>query len=71
MCVTQIVTIETPVCPNCGKVSFLKLPAQKLMDWASGKLIQEVFPDMHPDVLELLITGTHPECWDAIFGDFE
>lgn len=33
--------------------------------------IQDAFPEWSADKRELLITGTHPECWDAIFEDVD
>lgn len=40
-------------------------------EWKKGTLIQRVWPLATNDTRETLITGTHPECWDAMFNDEE
>lgn len=32
-----------------------------------GEHVQNIFPQRSNDERELLITGTHPECWDTMF----
>ena len=32
-------------------------------------LIQHAFPEMPMETRELLISGTHPECWDSLYKD--
>lgn len=36
--------------------------------FASGELIQDILPAMSLEQREMIITGTHPECWDAMFA---
>jgi len=64
-----MITYTTPKCMICQTTTILRLPAEKLNRWASGELIQNVFPDLNPDVRELIKTGTHPECWDSMYLD--
>ena len=59
----------TPPCFGCGKATALSLDADKVGRWKAGALIQEVWPEKTPAERELLITGTHPACWDALIGD--
>jgi hypothetical protein len=40
-----------------------------LNNWRAGVLIQRAFPNMTADQREMLITGTHPECWETMFAD--
>jgi len=30
-----------------------------------------MFPELIPDQRELLISGTHPACWDVMFAEVE
>ncbi len=44
------------------------LDNDKLARYKAGELVQRVWPEMSTDERELLITGTHPACWSAMFG---
>ena len=58
-----------------GEVSERTYPMDKrtmvarLEDWAAGKNVQNVFPDLSADDREFLMTGITPAEWDAAFGD--
>ena len=62
-------TAITKPCTHCGETSKLRVDADAYRQWVSGALIQDAFPDMDADNRELLISGTHPACWDTMFGD--
>ena len=47
------------------------LDNDKLARYKAGELVQRVWPEMSRDERELLITGTHPACWSAMFGGGE
>lgn len=64
-----MVTITTNPCPVCGKRSEVEVDEQAARKWASGMLAQDAFPEMSKDTRELLITGTHPKCWDELFPE--
>ena len=59
----------TPNCECCGKSSVVLLPRIRFERWQSGQLVQDVFPDLSADLRELLLYGTHPPCWVALYGD--
>ena len=61
--------ITTPACMECKETSTVEVTVPELKAWEAGVPIQKVFPHMTPDERELLITGTHSECWDAMFGE--
>jgi hypothetical protein len=64
--------VTTKPCLACGKVSEVEVDNAAYRDYTErGMLIQEVFPDKDAGWRELLITGTHPECWKKIFADEE
>jgi hypothetical protein len=39
--------------------------------WQKGQMVQDAFPRMSADQIELLVTGTHPKCWESIFPEEE
>jgi len=61
-------TVEygTPPCSFCGRDSVLVVPTVPLARWFAGELIQDAFPDWTRERRELLKTGIHPECWNAM-----
>ena len=62
-------TTITKPCIHCNETSAITVDAAAHRRWRSGALIQDAFPDMDADTRELLISGIHPACWDAMFGD--
>jgi len=63
--------IVTKPCTVCHQTSTVSVDALGFKQWQEGKLIQEALPYLSADQRELLITGTHPECWDMMFGEEE
>lgn len=61
----------TQPCIVCGETSEMVLERNKLHIWKNGTPVQIVFPEVNDDARELLISGTHPQCWGKIFGDNE
>lgn len=63
-------TVRTPQCVVCGKVSYITVETIRLRWWQDeGMHIQRAFPDLSPDVREVMISGTHPKCWDVLFPE--
>jgi len=65
-----ITTMPCIVCGERSKVSVSTGQHQKLLS-GDRPHIQDIFPDWDSGKRELLITGTHPECWNKIFGSDE
>ena len=56
-------------CIQCGETNFINVDKESYELWNSKQLlIQDAFPDLKPEEREVIKTGIHPECWDAIFG---
>jgi hypothetical protein len=55
----------TPLCGYCDKSSVVLVPTDRF------KSVQHAFPELSEVVRELLMSGTHPECWEAMFADWE
>ncbi len=39
--------------------------------YLNGANAQDAFPDLLAPIREQIISGTHPQCWDEIFKDYE
>jgi hypothetical protein len=59
----------SPPCPLCGKTTILVADIDKVRNWRKGKYVQHVWPELSADIREVVITGTHPECWDELMSD--
>lgn len=66
MSTNSIIVVNTLPCMVCHKVSQVYVNEEDYHDWVKGKLIQQAFPYLDDNQRELLITGTHPECWDEM-----
>lgn len=63
--------VTTPPCMVCGRTSTLRVPVEGIEAYRQGALIQNAFPMLTADEREMLMTGTHPDCWDSMFEDDE
>lgn len=62
----------TKKCPHCKeKTPFLFTKDEYERLFIKNEFIHVVFPDMSNEDREVLISGTHPECWKEMFGDFD
>jgi hypothetical protein len=60
-----------PRCMICGETAIVELDPQKVEKWRKGIHVQNVWPEMSADERELLISGTHSECWNKMFDEQE
>jgi len=51
----------------CDEYELWVLDRAAVERWQAGENIQSAFPDMSVNDREILITGTHPACWDKLF----
>lgn len=56
-------------CPYCRQYSLIDIEYDKLKRWQAGEHIQNVWPDKSPGDRELIKTGIHEACWNAIFKE--
>lgn len=68
---TAIIEISTKSCMMCNKKGTVNVDVEGYELYSSGVMVQDAFPELSDDVREMIITGTHPECWDAMFPDEE
>lgn len=62
-------TITTPVCRYCNTADTIELSEAEVQALAEFRPIQDALPNRTDDERELLISGTHPACWDALFPE--
>ena len=65
------VRVETRTCSFCGQGGVVIMAYYSWKAWKRGELIQVAAPYLPADVREQLISGTHPACWTAVFGEEE
>ena len=66
-----VTTVTTPPCMGCQKKTEVPLPREQVERWRGGELIQHVWPHWTPEDRELLMSGTHDDCWKQMFPDEE
>jgi hypothetical protein len=64
---SNTILVKTKTCCVCGEYEVWSLDRQAVESWQAGEYIQNAFPDMTEGERELLISGTHPACWDQLF----
>ncbi|MGO1598443.1 MAG: hypothetical protein ACTHYR_04315 [Brachybacterium sp.] len=60
--------IETPPCMHCGCYGSIALTPEQHDLLEGGAFIQDAAPELSDPVREQFISGTHPKCWDSLFG---
>jgi hypothetical protein len=68
---SDTIRVKTNTCTVCGKYELLSLDRKAVESWRAGEYIQNAFPEMSMQDREVLITGTHPACWDKLFPEEE
>lgn len=64
----ELVTVETKRCQHCGDTGVMAVSKDGLALRQAGAYVQDAFPELSAPEREQLISGTHPECWDEMFG---
>ena len=68
---SETIVVKTKPCTVCGEYEVWSLDRQAVTKWQEGEMIQNAFPDMSMADREILISGTHPACWDKLFPEEE
>jgi cell division protein FtsL len=63
---SNTVSLTTHPCLVCKASSVITITEEERKAYNSGLLVQEAFPTRDDDFRELIITGTHPKCWDEM-----
>lgn len=64
------VTVICEPCLQCGLSATVEMTAAQYQQLTQGRArqLEVLFPEWTRDQRELLITGTHSECWDTMLG---
>lgn len=55
-------------CMHCEKTTEFSLSRKQYDGYiVDRKYVQDVFPELSKEEREVIISGTHPECWNAMF----
>ena len=63
--------VETPKCFHCGVGGTVEVPMKGFLIRQLGGLIQDAYPDLPAPLREQMVSGTHPQCWEEMFGPEE
>jgi hypothetical protein len=66
---SNTILIKSKPCLACKEYEVWSLDREAVVRWQKGDLIQDCFPDMSASDREILISGTHPACWDKLFPE--
>lgn len=59
-------------CGVCGEFTLIKMTDKDYDDYYfNGYYVQDVWANLSRDLREVIITGTHPKCWDSLWGECE
>lgn len=67
----RLVTVRTKACIQCGGHSQIEMPLGKYRQWMDGESLQDVMPEWSAERQELLLSGTHADCWKEIFAGMD
>jgi hypothetical protein len=67
----SMVTVICQPCMVCGKQAEVQMPLRVAEAIRSGEYIQRAWPEASADTREMVISGTHPDCWEQLAGGEE
>lgn len=62
-------TVITKPCMLCKGTEEVELTDEEVALLDQGELIQVALVNRDEDFRELILTGTHPECWNSMFPE--
>lgn len=68
---TPTTTIDTVPCLWCGVGGTVTVPVEGYTAYVNGESIQQALYDVDASQREMLISGTHPGCWDVLWAEME
>lgn len=57
------------LCVKCGTEVVIDMSLEQFVELSKPnrvRKIQEILPDVRPDIREMLISGFCPKCWDEV-----
>jgi hypothetical protein len=65
------INVKCPPCLICNKVGRVEVEESDFYKWKKDTLIQDAFPYLDDNQREMLMTGTHSQCWDEMMEGLE
>lgn len=65
----DVVKFLSPMCSLYNERTLLELDSIRFGLWSAGSHIDDLIPETPDAEREVFISGTHPKCWDIIFGE--
>jgi hypothetical protein len=57
-------------CIHCNEETLITLDNDRFKAWqVDREFVQNVWPEATTDDREMLISGTHPKCWEEMWAD--
>jgi hypothetical protein len=57
-------------CLHCREENRIYVEPNDYLDWLSrARFVQDIWPTLSQQHRELIISGSHPECWNEMFPD--
>lgn len=63
----NIVSLKTKPCLVCGKEGYVDVYYEDVTRYINGAKVQDAFPYLPAEQREMIISGTHPACFNEIF----
>jgi len=60
------IRLTTPACMVCHETSVVELTRKEFSDLNDGEYIYLALPDRDERFHQLVLSGTHPSCWDTL-----
>ena len=59
-------------CPHCKERSFFAFNKEEYERlFVKNEFVHVVFPDLSAEEREVMISGTHPKCWNEMFENLD
>lgn len=58
-------------CPFCGQDNGIEVDMASYEKWQGGAFVQNAFPTLTAEEREVLVSGSHADCWDEAYDDEE
>jgi len=59
----------TRICQWCNKPASIEVGLDSFNEWCAGGHAQKVWPSLSAEQREIIISGTHGECWDLMWTE--
>jgi hypothetical protein len=64
----MMTAFATRRCPVCYKTGTIMVDEKELFAYLRGEYVQDAFKSLTVPLREQIISGMHPKCWEAVFG---